>query len=318
MTIDRRPVLDPLSRLAIRHGSDKFGGHLYTPLYHELLEGWRERPLRFLEIGIGGYDSEEAGGSSLRMWADYFPCATIVGLDYYRKRFDHADRIKIEQGSQDDPAVLDRLQDRYGPFDVIVDDGSHAPLHILASFRHLYPLMAPDGLYIVEDTNIAFRPGSGGDNEGSNSIFALAHAVSLAMHVNEGHAAPNEDVARLGRITTSITVARNVFAFRRGVNEYPSNLGFDLDQAGVRAVTEAIAREAEDNPAPRNALSRIDMAIWGGNRDLAASLAVASAERWPCDRGLLIELERMMRWAGQGAAFDRIAAMRARLEAAGL
>ena len=39
-------MIDPLSRLAILHGTDKFGYHDYTPNYFSLLESWRMRPLR--------------------------------------------------------------------------------------------------------------------------------------------------------------------------------------------------------------------------------------------------------------------------------
>ena len=58
-------MIDPLSRLAILHGTDKFGYHDYTPNYFSLLEGWRMQPLRMLEIGVGGYGFEDRGGGSL-------------------------------------------------------------------------------------------------------------------------------------------------------------------------------------------------------------------------------------------------------------
>jgi hypothetical protein len=36
--------IDPLTRLAIRHGTDKWGPHFYTPVYHELFAPLRDRP----------------------------------------------------------------------------------------------------------------------------------------------------------------------------------------------------------------------------------------------------------------------------------
>ncbi|MBV8508817.1 MAG: hypothetical protein JO289_01505, partial [Xanthobacteraceae bacterium] len=38
--------IDPLTRLAIRHGTDKWGPHFYTPIYHELLAPLRDRPVK--------------------------------------------------------------------------------------------------------------------------------------------------------------------------------------------------------------------------------------------------------------------------------
>ena len=291
--------LDPLSRLAVKHGSDKFGAHLYTPHYHEILRHLRDQPIRLLEIGIGGYDARHAGGSSLRMWADYFPTATIVGLDYHAKEFDLPERISLEQGSQDEKAVLDRLVDRYGAFDVIVDDGSHEPAHILFSFRNLYPRMAKAGIYIVEDTQLSFRLETGGNNAGHDTIFDLGHKLGLAMHCLEGHYTDDEELYRLGRMTSSITTLRNAMVFKRGSNTYPSNLGLDMSSDEVRHVYQQIERAALAGPAPRSALSRIDMNIWGRRHDEAEALAIAAARSYPNDHELLWDLERMMIWAGR-------------------
>jgi hypothetical protein len=302
--------LDPLTRLAIRHGSDKFGAHLYTPHYHQILAHLRDRPIRLLEIGIGGYDSEQAGGSSLRMWADYFPVASIVGLDLEKKSFAMPARVIIEQGSQADRSTLAGIAQRHGPFDVIIDDGSHMPAHILTSFDELYPTMTADGIYIVEDTQLSFRPEVGGGNEAPNTIFQLGHQLALAMHEKEGHRTGNERMAIFGRMTQSVTTLRNAMVFHRGSNTYPSNLAFDMDDGEVRDIFVQIAQEADANPAPRAALSRIDMLIWGREPDRAQALALRAAETNPHDRDLLAELARMMDWAHRPAASATIRAMR--------
>ena len=63
-------MIDPLSRLAILYGTDKFGYHDYTPNYHELLSARRGQRLSMLEIGVGGYGDEKRGGESLEALAD--------------------------------------------------------------------------------------------------------------------------------------------------------------------------------------------------------------------------------------------------------
>lgn len=73
--------IDPLTRLAIRHGTDKWGPHFYTPIYHRLLAPFRNGPVQFLEIGVGGYEYRKVGGASLATWAEYFPNGRIVGID---------------------------------------------------------------------------------------------------------------------------------------------------------------------------------------------------------------------------------------------
>src|SRR5262245_54328808 len=47
-----------LNLLAALSGMDKYGAHNYTPIYQELMARHRKRPVRLLEIGVGGY----AGG----------------------------------------------------------------------------------------------------------------------------------------------------------------------------------------------------------------------------------------------------------------
>lgn len=291
--------LDPLTRLAIRFGSDKYGGHLYTPIYHQLFSGLRQQPIKVLEIGIGGYSSPRAGGLSLRMWADYFPQATIVGLDIEPKNLDLPPRVSVVQGSQVDHGLLVRLNAEHGPFDVVIDDGSHVVSHMIDSFRTLYPIMAPDGIYSIEDTQTCFMPVVGGRPDGSGTIFDVAHQISLAMHKLEGHVASEPDgfINSLAAMTHSVSVFRNIVVFHRGANTYPSNARLTLDNPEVAKIFNEIAEQDQLDPTPTGSLSRIDMLIWAGRRDEASALARQAAERFPQDVSLLYELLRLMEWA---------------------
>ena len=300
--------LDALTRAAIKSGSDKYGGHLYTPVYHELFAPRREAPLRMLEIGVGGYDVEQAGGLSLKMWADYFPNATIVGLDIHKKSLDFPSRIQVVQGSQTDTELLSRLNAEYGPFDIVVDDGSHMVEHQLISFRALYPLIATDGIYAIEDTQTSFKAEYGGQPDGSASVFEMAYKVGLLMHRREGFEAPGSDqfLLETSDATRNVAVYRNIIAFQRGPNTYPSNFGLDLANPEVTAVLDQIAAQEQRDPSPTAVLSRIDMMIWGGRGDQAAALALQAAEAHPRERSLLFSLARMMAWAGQEHALQHV------------
>ena len=100
---------DPLSKLAAKYGTDKFGYHHYTPVYDRLLRSYRDKTIRVLEIGVGGYGDADRGGQSLAMWRDYFPKASIVGIDIQPKNFQLGPRVQILRGSQVDPEFLVRL-----------------------------------------------------------------------------------------------------------------------------------------------------------------------------------------------------------------
>ncbi len=155
-------MIDPLSVLAIQHGTDKFGYHDYTPNYHKLFARFRDRPIKVLELGVGGYADEDRGGQSLATWRDYFPLAQITGIDIQKKRLDLGERVQVLQGSQIDPEFLAHVVATRGPFDLIIDDGSHRNEHVVKSYGLLFPTLVPGGIYVAEDVQTSFIPRFGG------------------------------------------------------------------------------------------------------------------------------------------------------------
>ncbi len=128
---------------------------LYLAEYERLFAPMRKTPLRLLELGV-------KFGASMFLWSDYFPNASIVGLDIADRpaRFPPDKRVHFVQGSQDDPAALDRcMAVAGGPFDIIVDDASHIGRLSAASFAYLFPrALKPRGFYVIEDICTAFLP----------------------------------------------------------------------------------------------------------------------------------------------------------------
>ena len=157
------PVRRHLNLLAIIYGTDKSSFfHGYAKLYARYLSPSRRSVRSVLEIGIGGVTSAAgydtlAGGHSLRMWQTYFPKAQIVGVDIERKLVPGR-RISVERGSQDDNTFLRDVADRYGPFDLVIDDGSHIGRHVEASFEVLFERVKPGGFYVIEDLGPSYLP----------------------------------------------------------------------------------------------------------------------------------------------------------------
>lgn len=148
-----------LKELAIKHKTDKWGSHYYTPHYERHLEKFKNEPITMLEIGIGGYGDPYDGGNSIRVWSEWFthPEATIIGIDINDKLMPFEDpRVKIHKGSQVDSEFLDGLHQQYGSFDIVIDDGSHLPEHVIETFELLYPRTKNGGIYVVEDTQTSY------------------------------------------------------------------------------------------------------------------------------------------------------------------
>ena len=141
-----------LTKLARYFGTDKEGAHFYARHYQHHFEPLRWRPLRILEIGVGGLEDPRAGADSLRMWKAYFPRAEIIGIDIYDKSFHDERRITTLVGSQIDETFVRGVVRDHGPFDIIIDDGSHFPEHVITTFTFLFPLLKDHGIYVIEDT----------------------------------------------------------------------------------------------------------------------------------------------------------------------
>ena len=141
--------MSTLDRLAKKHGTDKSSDiHNYCVKYEKYLPFKRHEEINILEIGV-------LDGKSLLTWKEYFYRAYILGIDINSdcKKYEEP-RISIEIGSQDDGKFLSRTWQQYGPFDMILDDGSHMNSHVIYSFQHLWDSVKPGGVYIVEDLSL--------------------------------------------------------------------------------------------------------------------------------------------------------------------
>jgi hypothetical protein len=125
--------------------------HHYFDIYTRHFSPYRDRPIKMLEIGV-------FRGGSLRMWKDYFhPDSTIVGIDVDKSCKDHEiveRNVFVRIGSQADPEFLAAVNAEFGPFDIILDDGSHKTHHQNISFGALFrPALKDGGCYMVEDVH---------------------------------------------------------------------------------------------------------------------------------------------------------------------
>lgn len=151
-----------LVALADYYGTDKWNTHWYAEIYAEHFQGLRNRRLNILEIGIGGFDNPQNGGASLRMWKAYFWRSQIHGIDIHDKALIAEPRIHVWQGSQVDQQFMSKVFTTIGRVDIVIDDGSHMNTHVIATFRHCFPLLADGGLYAIEDVQTSYWPEYGG------------------------------------------------------------------------------------------------------------------------------------------------------------
>ena len=150
-----------LENLASEYRTDQWCKRRYAPHYERHFRQLRRTSFTLLEIGVGG-DRGSTGGASLRMWKQFFPKAQIVGLDLYDTSLVNEKRIITYQGSQTDADLLRSIARKHRQMKIIIDDGSHRPEHVRATFAILFPLLADGGCYAIEDTQTSYWPRFGG------------------------------------------------------------------------------------------------------------------------------------------------------------
>ena len=166
-----RPGLDAIG---LRRGTDKSSRHHdFLRLYESFFAPLRDRALRILEIGVWE-------GQSLQTWAEFFPNARVVGADINPDTVRFAGgRVAVEVVDQSDAAGLARLAAAHGPFDIVVDDGSHVWAHQILTLQVLLPHVVPGGFFVVEDIDTSYGALGAQYGEGARvSPAQYLHAMS--------------------------------------------------------------------------------------------------------------------------------------------
>lgn len=170
-----------LFELGIKHNTDKSTYHGFTKVYDSKLHTLKEDIENFLEIGV-------LGGSSLSMWEEYFPKATIYGFDIQDKKRYEKNRIKIMVGNQESIADLEKLPDN---LDIVLDDGGHSMKQQQISFKYIFSKkLKKGGIYIIEDLHTSleryYNKGFG-SNDRNNTLKFLKDLQSKKISENNDY-----------------------------------------------------------------------------------------------------------------------------------
>lgn len=149
----------------------------YFDIYDTYFSRFRGQPITMMEIGVGQ-------GGSLEIWRDYFgPKARIIGVDINPDCLAFAgDGIEIIIGDQGDREFMNSIAQKVGPFDIILDDGSHQMEDLRASFLTLFGSVNAGGLYVTEDLHTCYWPNFGGGHRTKGSFLEDLKGVIDHMH----------------------------------------------------------------------------------------------------------------------------------------
>jgi hypothetical protein len=219
-----------LPKILTLFGSDKQrpGEHSYGATYAASFGPFRYKKIKLLEIGL-------LSGASLLSWRCYFPFATAIGMDIEPKPEMAGSRTRIYTADQSSAADLAMIAAKEGPFDIIIDDGSHQNAHQIFTFHQLFDSLRDGGVYVIEDVQTSFWPGEvatfqwDGRHIGDPEFHRTCYGefLELAKYLNQSEflTLDGTDPVRmaLGRRITRIAFEHNLIFVWKGANDQKSN-----------------------------------------------------------------------------------------------
>ena len=160
-------------------GTDKITHHGYERFYCDFLNRAQIKN-EILEIGYGD-------GLSIKFWKEIFPNSFLNVIDKDKNESgDGYSVYKCDQSSLND--LLSLKEDlKLKSFDLIVDDGSHIPEHIILTFNVFFKsLLNPGCSYIIEDIETSYWSNTTcygySTNYGIWSKKSLINAFGILIH----------------------------------------------------------------------------------------------------------------------------------------
>jgi hypothetical protein len=172
--------------------SDKIFWHRYLPFYEPYFERLGDAAW-VMEYGVDR-------GASIAYLSRRFEHAQVLGCDIIEPRpeWPRSPRIGYATVDQGDRASLSRLLERFpGPYDLVIEDGSHQPAHQAYCLVATLPHIRPGGVYVLEDLHTShpeYRP-AGRRGRGRSGHAVNCYQLLLAF----------EHLLALGRPLTAAT-----------------------------------------------------------------------------------------------------------------
>ena len=141
-----------LKELLQKYKCDKSSKHSYELCYEKHFLPVKNEPINILEIGI-------FKGESMKVWLEYFPNATVYGIDIFQRINENElpilknPRVKYLKLDSISEQAKQIITENWGDikFDFIIDDGLHTPVANRLTFLNFINFLKNDGVFFIED-----------------------------------------------------------------------------------------------------------------------------------------------------------------------
>ncbi|CAN5371212.1 N/A [soil metagenome] len=210
------PRGNPLRRAFNQHQGRRVDKWMhYFEIYHRHFARFRDSEVTIVEFGVNQ-------GGSLQLWREYFgPKARIIGIDIDEQCRQFAEPgIEIMIGDQEDRDFLREVVAAAGSIDLLIEDGGHTMGQQIATFEVVYPAMAEDGCYLVEDLHTSYWPKYGGGYRKPGTF--IEYAKDLSDQLNAWYSRdPSFQVDDFTLTTKSMHFYDSIIVFERGTVTKP-------------------------------------------------------------------------------------------------
>lgn len=148
-----------LCKIGAKYGTDKspyndirndYYRHSYTPFYSLLFSNRRYDRINLGEVGI-------LHNSSIKMWREYFPNASIYGWDGNHDHLENAKSHNLKNVFYDymhtsyEKSIQQAFAETQVKFDILIDDASHLFWDQIRLIRECTNYLSPNSTLIIED-----------------------------------------------------------------------------------------------------------------------------------------------------------------------
>lgn len=183
----------------------------YFEVYDHHFSRFRGKEVKVLEIGV-------YHGGSLQMWKNYFgEQAQIIGVDINERcKALEEDRITIYIGNQEDKQFLAQLKEMIGQVDIVIDDGGHYMTQQITTFEEIYPIVSPNGIYLVEDVHTSYWPHFGGGYQRNDTFMEYTKKLIDQLYAWHSQDLEAFNVNDFTRTTKSMHFYDSITVFEKG------------------------------------------------------------------------------------------------------
>jgi predicted O-methyltransferase YrrM len=140
---DKTPYASPFDRQPDIHR------HPYTSIYNLIFSNLKYKEIKIAEIGV-------LFGNSLKCWRDYFKNAKLFGFEYETHYLNESKNHNLPNTTIDFINVksvdsLNETFNKYGMFDIIIDDSTHTFEDQVSICKTLHKFLNPGGILVIED-----------------------------------------------------------------------------------------------------------------------------------------------------------------------